>query len=101
MRVLVLMPISGSLLAEIQQRYGRNDEALATIEQALALAIQTGERVFLPAMHRIRAGLQRSERPYRCHIISISGLSPRCRSPALVCTIARAAGALRADDRCV
>jgi hypothetical protein len=61
--VLVIMPYLGCLLAEIQQRCQRSDEALATIERALALANQTGERAFLPAMHRVKARLQRARDP--------------------------------------
>jgi predicted ATPase len=63
MRVLVLMPYLGSLLAEIQQRCGQIDEALATIDWALALTEQTGERAFLAAMHRIKASVQQARNP--------------------------------------
>ena len=60
MRVLALMPYLGSLLAEIQQRCGQVDEALATIDRALALANQTGERAFLAAIHRIKVTVRQA-----------------------------------------
>lgn len=60
MHVLALMPYLVSLQADILQRCGRRDEAIAALEEALALAEQTGEGAFLPAIRRVAAGLQRA-----------------------------------------
>jgi predicted ATPase len=46
-----------SLIAEVQSRFGQCDEAMAAIEEALAIIEETGERAFEAEVHRTRGEL--------------------------------------------
>jgi tetratricopeptide (TPR) repeat protein len=64
-------PYSLALLADARRRYGHRDESLAALDQAERLTEETGERLYEPEIHRLRAELlyylpgDAAEREYR------------------------------------